>query len=262
MTASPPDGDVVVPRCLAGPRVSGDEAIAPLTALGWPLRHDELGNVHVEAPDLRFRLGFVPEGEDDALWRITAYIDPYGTPAWAASFSEGMPTEIVTAFTSMLAQSIRAPESVAVGAGRFTALQPLLDRGWTHQAPADGMVHLAAPDKQAQLTFAKGPLQFADELLGRRPRWHLWGGPKTGPGQWYAEATTGTPTPLLTALTTSLSDPEPLLRWRAELLPGLRQYARPLRPRPTPLALAHAAARPRPAPRRSVVRWTTSSRGR
>ncbi|ROQ72996.1 hypothetical protein EDD95_5620 [Streptomyces sp. CEV 2-1] len=31
-----------------------------------------IGNVYVTAPDRRAWLGFLPEGEDDGLWRINA----------------------------------------------------------------------------------------------------------------------------------------------------------------------------------------------
>ncbi|TWG02632.1 hypothetical protein FHX80_111042 [Streptomyces brevispora] len=31
-----------------------------------------IGNVYVAAPDCRVRLGLLPEGEDDGLWRINA----------------------------------------------------------------------------------------------------------------------------------------------------------------------------------------------
>ncbi|MBB6421837.1 hypothetical protein HDC93_007470 [Streptomyces sp. AK010] len=70
------DGDVYVsPRHLASTTGTGDPALAPLLDLGWDLRYDEDSNVYVSAPDRRVRLGYLPEGEDDGLWRINAYKD-------------------------------------------------------------------------------------------------------------------------------------------------------------------------------------------
>ncbi|ULR48446.1 hypothetical protein [Streptomyces deccanensis] len=68
------DGDVYVsPRYLADSTAVGDPALEPLLTLGFDLRHDDLGSAYVTAPDRRVRLGFLPEGDDDGLWRINAY---------------------------------------------------------------------------------------------------------------------------------------------------------------------------------------------
>ncbi|GGZ44619.1 hypothetical protein GCM10010365_76200 [Streptomyces poonensis] len=64
------DGDVYVsPRHLAGTTAIGDHGFASLRDLGWNLQNDDLGNAYLNAPDRRVRLGYLPEGEDDGLWR-------------------------------------------------------------------------------------------------------------------------------------------------------------------------------------------------
>ncbi|GHA44365.1 hypothetical protein GCM10010303_64310 [Streptomyces purpurascens] len=45
------------------------------------LRCDEDSNLYVGAPDRRVRLGHLPEGEDNGLWRINACNDSLGPPA-------------------------------------------------------------------------------------------------------------------------------------------------------------------------------------
>ncbi|WP_225080604.1 DUF317 domain-containing protein [Streptomyces sp. CoT10] len=54
-----------------------------------------MGNVYVNAPDQTVRLGYLPEGDDDALWKITAYSDPFAMPSWLVTFQDSTPTEIV-----------------------------------------------------------------------------------------------------------------------------------------------------------------------
>ncbi|WP_334447572.1 DUF317 domain-containing protein [Streptomyces stelliscabiei] len=83
---------------------------------------------------------------------------------------------------------------------------------------------------------------------------------------WYATASTHTPVHLVTALTTCVSDPEPLPRWKDSMLHYLTDRAQltPVTPSgppmPTPLDVHRAATRRRPAPTaRSVPRWSTSS---
>ncbi|WP_381560335.1 hypothetical protein [Streptomyces eurythermus] len=72
-----PDGDVhVFPRYLASTTGTGDPALAPLLQIGCNLHHDDLGNRCLTAPDHTVRLGYLPESEDDGMWRITAYEDP------------------------------------------------------------------------------------------------------------------------------------------------------------------------------------------
>ncbi|MEU3616887.1 DUF317 domain-containing protein [Streptomyces sp. NPDC006872] len=266
------DGDVyVTPRYLAGTTWTGDPALAPLLALGWDLQHDENGNVYVTAPDRKVRLGYLPEGPDDGLWRITAYEDPFAQPKWGASFNNMCPTEFVTAFTTALAEAYTTgpaaylPEPADDGElDAFRAVAPLIQRGWAIQHPRWGVLEVRTPDGLVSLEYTTGRLDADLELTTLQARWYLQGGPAAA--GWYATASTHTPVHLVTALTTCVSDPEPLPRWKDSMLHYLTDRAQltpvtpPGPPMPTPLDVHRAATRRRPAPTaRSVPRWSTSS---
>ncbi|MFF4363452.1 DUF317 domain-containing protein [Streptomyces sp. NPDC001604] len=269
------DGDVYVsPRYLAGSTWTGDPALEPLLALGFDLRHDELGNVYVTAPDHRVRLGYLPEGEDDGLWRINAYRDRFGPPAWGVSFNDMAPTEFAAAFTTALAQAYTAgpdtylaePDLKDPELGAFDAVVPLIKNGWQFQRPRWGVMELQSADGMATCEYATGRLDPQKELTTLEARWHLWGGPRSGYARWYATATTNTPTALVKAITQSVSDPEPLPRWRDSMLPGLREAAQltpvtpPAPPVPTPLDVRRTAPRRAPAlSTRSIPRWSTTT---
>ncbi|MFF4208522.1 DUF317 domain-containing protein [Streptomyces sp. NPDC001796] len=62
-----------------------------------------MGNVCATTPDQTVRLGYLPEGEDDALWKMTAYSDPFAMPRWLVTFQDSAPTENVAGFTTALA---------------------------------------------------------------------------------------------------------------------------------------------------------------
>ena len=268
------DGDVYVfPRYLAGSTYTGDPALEPLTALGWELTHDDLGNVYVTAPDHKIRLGYLPEGDDDGLWRISAYSDRFGPPAWGVSFNDQCPTEFVTAFTTALATAyqdgpehyLAQPDPADPELDAFHAVVPLINRGWKTQHPRWGVLELQTPDGLAGLECAQGRLDAEKELTTLQARWYMWGGPKTSSG-WYATASTNTPIPLVTAITESVSDPAPLPRWKDQMLRGLRENAQlipvtpPPPPVPTPLDVRRTAPRRAPAlTTRSVPRWSTST---
>lgn len=267
------DGDVYVsPRHLARSTSSGDPALTPLRALGWELEDDDLGNVYLNAPDRRVRLGYLPEGDDDGLWRINAYKDPFGPPTWGACFNDNCPTEFVTAFTTALATAYQqGPESylarpVAGSNDRdpFLAVTPLLKNDWMFDRPRWGVLAIQSPDGLANFEYTTGTLRLDDELTSRDARWHLWTGTSIDHPYWYATATTDTPVALLKALTETVCAPAPLPRWRAEThtyVRGKAQLTPILPPAPTPLEIQRAAAR-RPAvlPAASVPRWSTSSR--
>ncbi|GGT22228.1 DUF317 domain-containing protein [Streptomyces antibioticus] len=271
------DGDVFVsPRYLAGSTATGDPALQPLFALGWELSHDDLGNAYVNAPDHKVRLGFLPEGEDDGLWRISAYRDRFGPPVWGVSFNDTAPTEFVAAFTTALAKAYvagpdaylagRRPESEELDA--FQPMVPLMQRGWEIQHPRWGVFELRAPDGLAGIEYTTGDLDVEKELTTLEARWYLWGGPKKSYARWYATASTHTPIALVRAITDSVSDPAPLPRWKDSMLFSLVERAQltplvpPRSPAPTPRDLQRAvAARRAPAlTTRSVPRWTTATR--
>ncbi|MFE9601541.1 DUF317 domain-containing protein [Streptomyces hokutonensis] len=212
------DGDVYVsPRYLAGSTWTGDPALKPLLALGFDHRDDDLGNVYVTAPDHRIRLGYLPEGDDDGLWRINAYRDRFGPPAWGVSFNDMAPTEFVTAFTTVLAQAYSAgpdtylaePDLKDPELGAFGAVVPLIKNSWQFQQPRWGVIALQPPDGMATCQYTTNRLDPEKELTTLGARWHLWGGPKSGYARWYATATTHTPIALVKAITQSVCDPAP-----------------------------------------------------
>ena len=271
------DGDVYVsPRHLASTTGTGDPALAPLLDLGWDLRYDEDSNVYVSAPDRRVRLGYLPEGEDDGLWRINAYKDSFGPPAWGVCFNDRGPTEFVQAFTTMLATAyeqgpdayLARPISGIDEHDPFLAVVPLLKQGWEIDRPRWGVFAVQAPDGLAGMEFTTGDLDPETELTTRDARWQLWAGKSIDRPVWYATASTDTPVALLTAVTECVADPAPLPRWRevtSSYIKGMAQLTPilpPGPPAPTPLDVQRAVSSRRPAalPAASVPRWSTTSR--
>lgn len=270
------DGDVYVcPRYLAGTTGIGDPALAPLRDLGWNLENDDLGNAYVHAPDRKVRLGYLPEGEDDGLWHINAYSDPFGPPAWGVCFNDSCPTEFVTAFTTALAKAyqqgpdayLATPKPGSADRDPFLAVVPLINRGWQIDHPRWGVFAIQSPDGYAGLEFTTGRLDPEAELTTRDARWQLWAGTSIDRPAWYATASTDTPVALIKAVTECVSDPAPLPRWREETysyVKGMAQLTPVIPPRssaPTPLDVQRAAARsPAALPASSVPRWSTTSR--
>ncbi|MFJ9979300.1 DUF317 domain-containing protein [Streptomyces cyaneofuscatus] len=269
------DGDVFIsPRHLAAALRTGDPPIEALTAIGWDHQHDNLGNAYVTAPDRRVRLGYLPEGEDDGLWRISAYADPFGKPVWGARFNESCPTEIVTAFTRKLAELyeqgsdayLAAPIPDHPNRDPFFAVVPLLRSGWELETHRWGALAVQSADKLAALELTTGKLDPERELTTRDARWQLWAGTSADTPAWYATASTLTPIALLRTVTECLADPTPVVRWREEtytyvqdlatVTPVMPEHVRP----PTPLDVRHATARrPKPLPAVSVPRWSTTT---
>ncbi|MFI6289364.1 DUF317 domain-containing protein [Streptomyces sp. NPDC051018] len=258
----------VSPRHLAGSTAIGDPGLQPALDAGWTISHDDAGNAYLPSPDQRIRIGYLPEGDDDALWKIAAYQQPFAKPRWAAAFSSDCPTEFVTAFTTELVP-LHEPEGDKFLTGGIgyrlhpvsTVLQPLLDAGWTlatnfHPTRPE----LRAPDGLAGAWFDRGNLDPDDELTTNTTRWGMWGGPPRA--RWHAVFSTHTPTRLITATAAAVADPAPVLRWPGELSRMTRERATitPVRPpAPTPLDMARSR---RPAPTLqtvSVPRWTTST---
>ncbi|MGW0137518.1 DUF317 domain-containing protein [Streptomyces calvus] len=270
------DGDVYVsPRYLARATAIGDPGLDPLRNLGWELHNDDLGNAYLNAPDRKVRLGYLPEGDDDGLWRINAYKDPFAPPAWGVCFNDSCPTEFVTVFTTALAEAYeQGPDSYLARpvSGRqdrdpFMAVAPLINRGWEIDRPRWGVFAVHSPDGLAGLEYTTGDLDREVELTTRETRWQLWAGTSIDRPFWYATASTDTPVTLLKAVTESVSDPTPLPRWRDSTYSYVKGRAQltPIAPpspsAPTPLDVQRAAVR-RPAaiPTVSVPRWSTTSR--
>ncbi|MFI2204659.1 DUF317 domain-containing protein [Streptomyces sp. NPDC020192] len=269
------DGDVYVsPRHLALTTAIGDPGLDPLRNLGWELHHDDLGNAYLNAPDGKIRLGYLPEGDDDGLWRINAYKDPFGPPIWGTCFNDSCPTEFVTSFTTSLAEAyeqgpdsyLARPVSGSKDHDPFLAIAPLINRGWLIDRPRWGVFAVQSPDQLAHLEWTTGSLDPEAELTTRDARWHLWAGTSVERPYWYATASTDTPVALLRAVTESLSDPAPLLRWRDDTYSYVEQRAQlipvlPPRPAtPTPLDVQRTASRRPALTTSSVPRWSTTSR--
>ncbi|WP_073947981.1 DUF317 domain-containing protein [Streptomyces kebangsaanensis] len=270
------DGDVYVsPRYLARATAIGDPGLDPLRDLGWELHNDDLGNAYLNAPDRKVRLGYLPEGDDDGLWRINAYKDAFGPPVWGVCFNDSCPTEFVTAFTTALAEAyeqgpdsyLARPVSGNKDRDPFLAVAPLINRGWQIDRPRWGAFTVQSPDGLAGLEYTTGHLDPETELTTRDARWQLWAGTSNSRPLWYATASTDTPVALLKAITKCISDPAPLPRWREDTYSYVEGMTRltpilpPRPPAPTPLDVHRAAAR-RPAalPTASIPRWSTTSR--
>ncbi|MGW4031689.1 DUF317 domain-containing protein [Streptomyces sp. NPDC004838] len=237
----------VTPRYLAGPTFSGDPALQPLLDAGWVLNDDELGNVYVNAPEQTVRLGYLPEGEDDALWKITAYSEPFAMPRWLVTFQNTAPTEIVAGFTTALAAAYaEGPDSyLSCGNSELTMLDagtPLAAAGWSHRyGPTD--VSFRSPDGLAEVHMCRTRLDHTAELTGRRQdQWLMLAGPPRN--QWYATASSLTPEVLVAALNAAVTDPAPVVRYGGDVrrLPP-QATATPIKPPvPTPLDIHRAQA--------------------
>ncbi|MGW5679949.1 DUF317 domain-containing protein [Streptomyces sp. NPDC003860] len=261
------DGDVyVTPRYLAGSTTFGDPGLQPALDAGWQLTHDDLGNCYLPSPDQRVRIGFMPEGDDDALWKIAVYEHQFARPRWAAAFSSDTPTEFVTAFTTALLDSYQQGDDSFLrgGLGRaddpHPVLAPLADAGW---GVTDDWRRreMSAPDGLAGAWYRRGVLDPDGELTSNETRWGLWGGPKNG--YWYGVFSTHTPAAFVTATAAAVVDPEPALRWSGGLSLMTRAHARITRvrpPAPTPGDIARTHWRSAPAlGTRAVPRWSTST---
>ncbi|OEV04049.1 hypothetical protein AN219_37470 [Streptomyces nanshensis] len=269
----PPDGDVYVsPRHLAGSTAIGDPGLQPLLDLGWAIRHDDLGNAYVSAPDHTVRLAYLPEGDDDRLWCITAYTDPFASPRWGVCFNDRTPTEFVIAFTTALAASYAAGYDAHLRGQPGTAqspFDPLLQQNWeVRPFRRIDSLELTSPDGMARITYDRDDearLDHEAELTTLGARWLLRGGPELN--WWYATASTHTPKHLVTAITTAVADPAPVLRWEGELPRAVREHAHvtpvapPRAPVPTPLDVHRRHTTARPDGRRpvSVPRWSTTT---
>ncbi|MEU8687708.1 DUF317 domain-containing protein [Streptomyces sp. NPDC048665] len=248
MPSRTPDGDVsVTPLCLAGSTTIGDPAMQPLRDHGFTAQSDELANVYVSSPDQHVRLGFLPEGPDNTLWKVAARSDPFGLPDWLATFDSNTPTELVAAFTFALATSYsEGPESVLASPRRPAedAFRSLEEAGWK-RGSWQLTTLFTAPDGLAGLTYRGGVLNRHAELRGDQDGWLLWGGHDSFSSRWYATFTSTVPIDLIAETTGRLADPSPVLRYELEVPERIRSTARihPVSPPvPTPLDVRRAAA--------------------
>lgn len=266
MPTSAPDGDLYVsPLYLAGSTITGDPALAPLLDHGFALHDDELANVYVSSPQRHIRLGYLPEGPDNVLWKVAVHADPFGPPLWMATFDSPTPTELVTSFTTALASSYsKGPETYLPGTAHpiDQALRPLTQAGWSHTDTWAATV-FTSPDQLAGLTCSRRLPAPQTELHSDMHRWLLWGGQDGYHSRWYASFTSRTPIHLIAATTARLADTSPVLRYAPEVPSRNRDAARitPVTPPvPTPLDVRRAsAARARTTIPRAVVHAPTAA---
>jgi hypothetical protein len=237
----------VTPCYLAGATSTGDPALRPLLDQGWTLTHDELGNVFITTPDHRVRLGYLPEGDDDALWKITAYSDPFAMPRWLVTFQDSAPTEMVVGFTTALAAAYaEGPDFYLCYGHDYQAVQdavtPLAAAGWSQRFGIDDVFTFNSSDGMTEVHLRRSRLDHSAEMTRHQERWLTLAGP---PGnRWYATASSFTPEGLVAAMNTALTDPAPVIRYGDDLqhLPpqATATAVKPLMP--TPLDVRRAQA--------------------
>ncbi|MGW1279318.1 DUF317 domain-containing protein [Streptomyces tsukubensis] len=255
------DGDVFVsPVYLAGSTYTGDPALVPLFEAGFHSLDDDLGNIYLSSPDQRIRVGWLPEGEDDCLWRITGHEQPFAPPRWLATFDHYTPVEVVAAFTTALAEDHAHGSNASVhdrlGASKTEPLGPLAEAGWR----VDHGPYLSVsqpPDGLALVTRVNGRLDHHEEISDQRSKWTVSGGASGYSSEWLGTFTTYTPPHLITATMNRLATPDPVARYKDHLPERNRGAARitPVKPPvPSPLDIQRAAvARSRSTVARTVI---------
>ncbi|MGC0386657.1 hypothetical protein RKD33_006874 [Streptomyces sp. SAI-129] len=186
----------VAPRHLAG---GGDPAwiTVPLhRACGWSHGNDPLmPRVLLSSPDQKALLRLEPD-PDGQWWTLQHAAGP-DRPAWYASFSARTPVELIAAVTDALTHPAPAISAPADPCG------PLRQITWKPTATGgDGLVSPDGTSYVQHLGSARGPgAWLVTVTLGsaRRPVWQARFGEHTPPH-------------LITAFTTALADPRPVMR--------------------------------------------------
>ncbi|MFJ7096778.1 DUF317 domain-containing protein [Streptomyces mirabilis] len=206
---------LVSPMYLAGSNGTGDAGFAPVAH--WPHHHLDEGpcQLLVTSPDQRIRIGWF--GDDFDLWKITAAEDAVSAPRWTATFNHVTPAEIVAGLTTALAHDY----AEADGNGRFLAnpslywadaVRPLTDAGWARDGAAErGTVEIIAPDGQAGVLIDNRLSDWDDETVT------LWAGPPGSGTRAEAVFTARTPSHLIAATATAMTDPAPVIRERHQV---------------------------------------------
>ncbi|WP_432198968.1 DUF317 domain-containing protein [Streptomyces sp. bgisy027] len=206
-----------------------------------------MGNAYVSSPQRHIRLGYLPEGPDNTLWKVAAHADPFGPPRWMATFDTPTPTELVTAFTTALVTSYtKGPDAYLSGTTHRVdqALNSLAQAGWKRTDTWSATV-CTAPDQLAGVTYSRRLPDSQAELHSDTHRWLLWGGQDGYSSRWHASFTSRTPIQLIAAATARLADPAPALRYAPQVPSRNRGAAHitPVTPPvPTPLDIRRAAA--------------------
>ncbi|WP_433888530.1 DUF317 domain-containing protein [Streptomyces sp. CA-111067] len=243
---------LVTPRYLAGSSGTGDAGFAPVAH--WPHHRLDDGpcQLLVTSPDGRIRIGWF--GDDFELWKIGAAEDAVSAPRWTATFNHVTPAEIVAGLTTALEHDY---SEATQSEGRFLAggslywadgIQPLIDAGWSPGAAEYGTVEVLSPDRQAG-AFIDNRHSSSDEAVT------LWAGPPGWGTRAEAVFSSRTPSHLIAATATTMTDPAPVIREGHAISRSMehRVTLTPLHP-PTPAA-------PR-APTPLDVRRTQAARAR
>ncbi|MGV9312082.1 DUF317 domain-containing protein [Streptomyces sp. NPDC003691] len=255
------DGDVFVsPVYLAGSTYTGDPALAPLLEAGFTMVSDDLANAYLSSPDQKVQVGWLPEGEDDCLWRITGHERPFTPPRWLATFDHYTPVEVVAAFTTALAEDHAHDDSASVhhhlGGGKADPFLALMEAGWrVNHGPY--VSSSRPPDRHALVSYSHGRMNHFEEINDQRSRWTVGGGASGYSSEWLGTFTSHTPTHLITATMTRLADPTPVPRYKDHLPERNRAASRitPVKPPvPSPLDIQRAAvARSRSTVAKTVI---------
>lgn len=255
------DGDVYVsPVYLAGSTYTGDPALRPLLDAGFTIVHDDVANAYLSSPDQKVQVGWLPEGEDDCLWRITGHGRPFTLPRWLATFDHYTPVEVVAAFTTALAEDQAHDSSGSVqgglGGAKADPFLALMEAGWrVNHGPYVSSSH--PPDRHALVNYSHGRMNHFDEINDQRSRWTISGGASGYSSEWLGTFTTHTPTHLITATMNRLADPTPVARYKEHLPERNRSasHITPVKPpAPSPLDIQRtAAARSRSTGARPVL---------
>lgn len=185
--------DFIAPRHLAG---GGDPAwvTVPLhRACGWSHANDPLmPRVILSSPDQKALLHLEPD--PDGQWWTLHHAPEPNRPAWYASFGARTPVELIAAFTDALTD----PHPATTSADPYERLH---QNNWS-PVPT-GADSLVSPDGTAYVQRLGGDdpgSWFVTAALGQdRPVWQARFGEHTPPH-------------LITASTTALTDPHPVLR--------------------------------------------------
>ncbi|MFE2426888.1 DUF317 domain-containing protein [Streptomyces sp. NPDC059373] len=241
----------VRPRYLAGSTWTGDPALQPFYDQGWSLHYDARGNLHVNAPDQRVRISYLPEGDDDTLWKVAAHRAPSAPPWWVAEFNDATPTEIVAGLTTALAEDYRSGTQRFLDGSTNPAdgYEPLAAASWNRMDLGlyDRYRIFTAPDDLAYLTLYDRYLRPLTEPADEQERWTFSGGPEGWRSLWYGTFTSRTPAHLVAATAAAIVDPAPVVREGWEIpeqcrdLVHLTPFLPPQPPVPTPLDVRRTA---------------------
>ncbi|GAA4947636.1 DUF317 domain-containing protein [Yinghuangia aomiensis] len=246
---------LVSPRYLAGTGLDLDMVIRPLADAGFAQLRGPDGEVFMHSRCHRIRAAFLPEGDDLGLWQVVVAAGsmPMHLPLWKAVFDDGIPAEAVAAFTTALAADLAAEHDGPEGRpflyapfGATPGWYPLGEAGW-HSTADTHQAQFRSPDGQAELVCNRGALTYAGEMGAGPYAWEL----NVGSGRIVETATftSGTPTHLIAAFTSALTNPTPVIRNRASLA---RRHLAHLTVRPVEPAAALPAP-PRRGPAAAVA---------